>query len=219
MPRLHALVCGLFGAGLAACAQSPGALPDPALGWQIEEIDVSVAHDAPLAWCETRYGCANVAGRVTKTVTDGLDAAVAGMAGSRAVRLEAEVERFQGLTMAEAFTSGGRYDVAISLRARDLASGADLAPPLDITLDHYGFGGLLLLIAEGGQRERLAAEIARDVRLWMAEAGRVAARRAGPAVGSVILPQALDRQQHLPGSGVPDPELPPPPGALAVSRE
>lgn len=104
--------------------------------------------------------------QVDALVTKALQQGVAGMAGARAVKIEAVVTRFHALTKRTRYTYGGDHEIWMVMAMRDAATGELLEPGRLIGFDLKVSADEALANEAKGvfQREEITAAVAQMIR-------------------------------------------------------
>ncbi|MEL6476754.1 MAG: hypothetical protein AAFR17_05440, partial [Pseudomonadota bacterium] len=172
---------GVFTKGVFATAVAASALfaatgdlhaqNRPGLAWGLSGIDIVVAPDAPLSLNNpTGNNQEALPTRVSGVVRSGLRQATRSyFIGSRATRLVATVQSFQGISSETSVLTGGRMTGELDLELRDALTGEVLARETGLTFSRRVSSGLFGV--GSSQRDEYIEEIALATRGWMRNLG------------------------------------------------
>ena len=160
---------------LAACANNDFSRVAPASksmgAYHLADVSVDFAPDAVLEWCEDNLlQCDMVELRIAQTFQAGAMAGATGFRGERPARLEVTVDRFDSITLAARYTTGGVHDIDASYRLIDIATGEVIASRDALDFDRIAWGraaGIIANLNGRTQRVRIAERIAQVTGEWL----------------------------------------------------
>lgn len=178
---IRTLVLGVAALAAAGCANNDfsqiqmDAAPVSAgviSNYHIADVEVSFAPDAYLEWCEDDLlQCDNIEMRVAQTFKSGaISGSDMALFGGAAARLKIEVTKFDSITLASRYTTGGVHDVNATYTLVDAETGEALAPSASLDFDRVAWGrtaGLVARVAGRTQRVRISERIGHVTRDWL----------------------------------------------------
>lgn len=112
--------------------------------------------------------------QVAAIFNESLSRATSGVDGAIPAIAELTVHRFHALTEKTRYTIGGVHSIKFTLVLRDPVTGAELAPPREISADLRGYGGAKAIAADQQgmtQKVRITQHLANVIRAELTQPG------------------------------------------------